>query len=121
MGWKIERAASDASGTPRRDATRSVAGPLIEGMEARVLFAAGTLDPTFNAGDEPGKARVVIREAPTLDELHSVTLLPDGKILLSGITGTRLTGSHFALARLNADGTLDNGFAGGGTTFFDFG
>ncbi len=44
-------------------------------------------------------------------EIGSVVLQPDGKILVGGIFTTANGQGHHALARLNADATLDTGFA----------
>ncbi len=65
----------------------------------------GSLDPTFGAGGEvttgfrePGVARALI-------------LQPDGKLVAAGASGT-----DFALARYNVDGSLDATFGIGGKT-----
>src|SRR5436190_20412857 len=47
------------------------------------------------------------------DIASSVLVQPDGKIVLAGQTGDSDT--DFALARYNADGSLDTSFANGGT------
>ena len=44
-------------------------------------------------------------------EIDSFVLQPDGKLLIAGIFQTADGQGHHALARLNADGTLDSGFA----------
>jgi uncharacterized delta-60 repeat protein len=46
----------------------------------------------------------------------SLALQPDGKIVVAGSSGL-----DFALARYNADGSLDAGFGSGGTVTTDFG
>jgi uncharacterized delta-60 repeat protein len=70
--------------------------------------ADGTLDSTFS-GD--GKATTDF--SLIYDAAWDVALQPDGKIILGGEAG----GSRrFALARYNADGTLDSGFSDGGRT-----
>ncbi|BDP43802.1 hypothetical protein DAETH_37710 (plasmid) [Deinococcus aetherius] len=51
------------------------------------------------------------------DSASAVTLQRDGKILASGRSGQ---GNKFALARYNADGSLDASFLGGGTTEISF-
>ena len=56
-----------------------------------------------------------------MDRGISVTMQPDGKILLGGYSDN--SGDwDFALVRYNADGTLDTGFGGGdGMLTTDFG
>lgn len=78
----------------------------------------GSLDPTFGAG---GKA------APDLfgwiDLGRALVLQPDGKLVLAGIAidfSRSGAGFDFALARYNADGTLDASFGAGGKTITDF-
>ncbi len=76
--------------------------------------ADGTLDTTFN---KTGKATIDFG-TPT-DIGRSVQLLSNDKVLVTGSTvigtGTSAVG-EFALARLNANGTLDTTFAPGGKT-----
>lgn len=71
----------------------------------------GTLDSTFGTG---GKATVTIDSSdfsPT-----AVAVQSDGRIVVAGDSG-----DNFAVARLNADGTLDSTFGTGGTVVTDFG
>jgi len=72
----------------------------------------GTLDPDF--GDD-GKVLTPIdleEYSQSNDQAHAVALAPDGKILVAGITGRYP--SHFAVARYNPDGSLDETFGDGG-------
>jgi uncharacterized delta-60 repeat protein len=73
--------------------------------------ASGTLDPGFGG---TGKVSPVFGGDET-----GMALQPDGKIVMVGGTGG--TGSDFALARFNADGSPDAGFgtAGNGTITTD--
>lgn len=65
----------------------------------------GTLDNSF------GNSGKVITTVTSGDDFSwSVALQSDGKILLGGQSGT----PAFALARYNADGSLDNSFGAGG-------
>ena len=68
----------------------------------------GSLDTSFGGGD--GK---VITPIGGGDEPgNSVTLQPDGKIVVAGYSFNG-TNNDFALVRYNADGTLDTTFGGG--------
>jgi uncharacterized delta-60 repeat protein len=71
----------------------------------------GTLDNTFSAD---GIAYVDI--SATDDEASSVVIQPDGKIVIGG-NGNY----HFALVRLNSDGSLDNTFGTNGIATTEFG
>ena len=66
------------------------------------------LDPAF------GDAGKVTNAA--LQEVEAVALQPDGKILIAGSAN-----GDFALARHNADGTLDTSFGSGGSVTTDLG
>jgi uncharacterized delta-60 repeat protein len=65
-------------------------------------YANGLLDTSF------GNGGITITDLGNLsaDTGYSVTVLADGKILLAGTSN-----NDFALARFNADGTLDNTFS----------
>ena len=63
----------------------------------------GSLDTSF---DGDGK---VTTEILNNDEATSVTIQPDGKIVVGGAAA-----SDFALARYNTDGSLDTTFGNGG-------
>jgi uncharacterized delta-60 repeat protein len=88
------------------------------GADAAVmrLTAAGAPDPNFGSNglvtiDFGGKR---------FDRAQRVTIQSDGKILVGGIMansggGDRDSSGKFALARLNANGTLDGTFGNGGT------
>jgi uncharacterized delta-60 repeat protein len=82
------------------------------------LNADGSLDTGFNG---TGKLVVPIQIGDHTDAARSVVLLPDGKILVSGID-PQLPGSASGpggLVRLNADGTLDTSFNGTGKLLLD--
>ncbi|MEZ5842967.1 MAG: delta-60 repeat domain-containing protein [Hyphomicrobiaceae bacterium] len=67
--------------------------------------ADGTLDTSFGGGD----GIVTTPIGSSHDQGFSVTMQPDGKIVVAGYS---FNGSNndFALIRYNADGTLDTGF-----------
>jgi uncharacterized delta-60 repeat protein len=72
------------------------------------VAAAGDLDSTFS-----GNGKVTTRFKGGANTVGGVALQPDGKIVVAG--GVGVSGdAKFALARYNADGTLDTSFAGDG-------
>jgi uncharacterized delta-60 repeat protein len=81
----------------------------------------GFLDPAFGGGD----GAVAIRFG-TVDTLHDIALQPNGNLVLAGVTGSDTT-RDLALARLEADGSLDDtsdgdgGFSDDGKLTTDFG
>ena len=89
----------------------------LEALEPRRLFAIGALDPAF------GVNGVVVK-----DILHgndfgfAVAVQSDNKVLVAGRadSGTS-TGNDFAVARFNADGSLDTTFGSGGVVTTDLG
>ncbi|MFF5496835.1 calcium-binding protein [Streptomyces aquilus] len=70
----------------------------------------GTLDGGFGTGG------VVTTDFGPTSAVNDLAVHPDDRILAGGSAGT-----DFALARYNADGTADTGFATGGRTTTDFG
>ncbi|MBA4147268.1 MAG: hypothetical protein H0X66_04070 [Verrucomicrobia bacterium] len=131
MGWlRVARLNQDGSvdtsfdpGTGVSDVVRSIAlqpdGKLLLGGRFSLvngttrngiarLNPEGSLDTTFDPGTGV---------APSMSEVHSVSLQKDGKVMLGGsfssVNGKSLNG----IARLNTDGTLDSAFdPGGGVT-----
>ncbi|WKN21811.1 M10 family metallopeptidase C-terminal domain-containing protein [Azotobacter vinelandii] len=81
------------------------------------LNADGSLDAGFGDG---GKA--ILDIGGEIDIGRSLSLLPDGKILVGGFSYD-ISGDYyhynFSLIRLNADGSLDTGFGDGGTAIVD--
>lgn len=71
----------------------------------------GTLDETF------GEAGKVITDLGGSDQINSMLLQADGKILVAGRSVN--TNYYFALARYNTDGILDNTFGTNGTVITD--
>jgi uncharacterized delta-60 repeat protein len=81
-------------------------------------LANGTIDTTFGVA---GKVRTDFGHAD-LDQARSAVLQPDGKIIAVGTESFNNTLSQFfALARYNANGTLDTTFSGDGKASIDFG
>jgi uncharacterized delta-60 repeat protein len=84
------------------------------------LTPAGVLDATFGVG-----GRVATDFADHSDEGNAVVIQPDGKIVVAGTAriGPRSESiliADFAVARYNADGSLDPSFGVGGKTTTDF-
>jgi uncharacterized delta-60 repeat protein len=68
----------------------------------------GSLDLSFGNGGR------VITQFATQSQATAVAIAPDHKIVVAGIAGLP-SNSEFAVARYNADGTLDTTFGNGGT------
>jgi uncharacterized delta-60 repeat protein len=77
--------------------------------------ADGTLDPAFGSG-----GKVTTHFGADDDAAQDVDLQADGRIVATGVAEAADGFSDFALARYNADGTLDPGFGSGGTVLTDF-
>jgi uncharacterized delta-60 repeat protein len=78
----------------------------------------GVLDTTFSGGKQ------ILDVYGGTDSASALALQPDGKILVTGHSASSdLTIRHFALIRLNADGTRDSSFGllGNGVVTVDFG
>ncbi|WP_158290254.1 putative Ig domain-containing protein [Ramlibacter sp. WS9] len=73
------------------------------------LNANGSLDSTFGGSPAPGKAIIPVGDGD--DVGYSVTVQPDGKIIVAGNTSNGID-NDFSLVRLNADGSLDSTFGG---------
>src|SRR5438309_1488545 len=106
--------------TEMKTQTIKICGCLL--MAASALFSGastqagpGDLDTTFN-----GTGKVITDFAGANDQAGSVALQSDGKIVVAGSSdpGGNL---DFALARYNADGSLDTTFGGTGKVTTDFG
>ena len=130
-------AAFDLGGT-RNDIVRAVAvderGRVVLGGEvawaagetvwaAMRLLANGGLDLGFNGSGfrldtfTCAPASCAVRR----DEIESLALQGDGRILLAGTArSTGTANADFGLARLLADGTLDGAFGSGGKVTFDW-
>lgn len=68
----------------------------------------GSLDPSFGTGG------VVFTDFDLRDGISSIALQADGRIVAAGGTGPTTGNQDFALARYNADGSLDPAFGTGG-------
>src|SRR4051794_14878956 len=86
--------------------------PIFERLEDRQMFSAGALDP-FDPTVATGG--IIIGETVGFP-VAAVTVQKDGKAILVGKLG-----NDFGVARLNANGVLDQSFGTGGVTRADFG
>jgi len=77
--------------------------------------ADGTLDATFGT-----EGKVTTDFSDNADVAFALAIQPDGMIVVAGATGEFPTAA-FALARYNADGSLDAGFGAGGRVTIEFG
>jgi uncharacterized delta-60 repeat protein len=81
--------------------------------------AAGVLDPSF------GGTGTVFTDVPgSYEEAQDVALQPNGQLVVAGYVspaGVFPPVYNFALARYNANGSLDTNFGTGGVTVTDFG
>ncbi len=75
----------------------------------------GSLDNTFS-----GDGMLTTDFSSPTDVINSVALQPDGKIVVVGYTNNG-SNNDIAIARYNADGTLDNTFSGDGKLTTGFG
>ena len=79
--------------------------------------ASGGLDPSFGVG-----GRVLTDFNLSTDIANAIALQADGKLIVVGTTYTDndYSGEDFAIARYNADGSLDAGFGANGRITTDF-
>jgi uncharacterized delta-60 repeat protein len=75
----------------------------------------GSLDTTFDGDGQ------LTTDFGYSDYGYSVAVQTDGKILMAGYSGSYPFSYDFALARYNADGSLDTTFSGDGKVTTDFG
>jgi uncharacterized delta-60 repeat protein len=75
----------------------------------------GSLDQSFGSG-----GKVVTDFAGDSDEARAVAIQSDGKIVAAGSMFNTTTGSDFAVARYNSDGSLDSSFGLNGKVNTDF-
>jgi uncharacterized delta-60 repeat protein len=83
-------------------------------MTVTRLVPSGTTDATFGSG-----GTATIDFGISSDFANDAVLQPDGKIVVAGYKGA--VDSPTAVARLNADGSPDNGFGTAGKVTIDFG
>jgi uncharacterized delta-60 repeat protein len=77
----------------------------------RLNNADGSLDAHFNGPSGIGGGKFLLPIGTNDNVARAIAMQPDGKILLAGSCQT-VSSSDFCLARLNDDGSLDEGFDG---------
>lgn len=89
---------------------------LLPAPSSRVNAAAGDLDPKFGNGGR------VVTPLEAIASVNDLAIQPDGKIIAAGVSMSRgiYYAENFALARYNADGSLDASFGSGGKVETDF-
>ena len=108
----INKRAADRFGFPVKNSTpvfSKQAKPLLEDL------LEGDLDTTFGTG-----GKVTTQFGSSESEAAAIVLQPDGKFVAAGYSYNGLN-SDFALARYNANGTLDATFGTGGRVTTDIG
>ncbi|WP_263263293.1 M10 family metallopeptidase C-terminal domain-containing protein [Pseudomonas sp. RIT-PI-S] len=78
--------------------------------------ADGSPDTTFGS-----QGHVSYNVGVGVDSAYTVTVQPDGKLLLAGYSAAADFRTEFSIIRLNGDGSLDTTFSGNGKAVFDFG
>lgn len=85
------------------------------GITSAASASPGALDASFD-GDG-----IVMTPIGTVDQAFAMAIDGDGRILLAGFAFTTPTKKDFALARYNANGTLDTTFSADGRAMLNFG
>jgi uncharacterized delta-60 repeat protein len=111
--WQLRK----RPGRRGRSAARPRYLPRLETMEDRTVLSPGALDTTFGMG---GKATVSFLPGSNSSRAQGVLVQPDGKLVLAGFAQRSTTDSDFAVARLNANGSLDTGFSATGKSTVSF-
>lgn len=84
-------------------------------------FALARFEPDGQLDLSFGTLGKVTTDFGKTDSARAVAIQPDGKIVVAGFSGEHPLLIDFAVARYNADGSLDNGFDGDGMVTADFG
>jgi len=84
------------------------------------LNSDGTLDRSFGPGGDEGDGKILKDIAGFDEQVTSLVLQRDGKILVAGQTTVMLNTQGF-VARFNKNGTIDDSFDGDGIALVDFG
>lgn len=81
-----------------------------------VLAAAGSLDTGFGTA-----GKVFTQFGTSQDEGRAIAIQPDGKIVVAGFMNPGFFNYDIAVARYNADGSLDTGFGNSGKVTINIG
>src|SRR5712691_1227384 len=107
--WNLfRRAKGRGRSRPRSGVAGSFTKSRLESLESRCLLSAGSLDTSFDTD-----GIVTTPFGTSADEARAVAVQSDGKIVVAGRATIGST-FDFALARYNADGSLDTSFGTGG-------
>lgn len=99
----------------RRGWSWLAAGAVVAGTPAESVASPGNSDLSFGSS---GIATTTVSQI--LGHADAMAVQPDGKILVAGAAYFADTMADFALARYNADGTLDTSFGDQGVVTTDF-
>jgi uncharacterized delta-60 repeat protein len=122
--WKrLARNVQSPRPAHRKPARAGPAALRLEELEERAVPNAGQLDYSFGTA---GKTTIAFNPAQqgrlSVQLVAGVAVQTDGKILLAGSAGAlNTTGNTPALARFNADGTVDTTFGNSGQESISFG
>jgi len=94
--------------TPNTRTSRRSFRPRIDALEDRKLLNAGALDTAFGG---TGMVTTAIQQD---SGSQAVAVQSDSKVVPVGSTNKGASPDHFAIARYNADGSLDSTFGSGG-------
>lgn len=84
-------------------------------------FAAARLNPNGSVDSAFGTGGKVTVDFGGDDGADAAVVQPDGKVLLTGDTTAAADAGDLAVARLNANGSVDTSFGAGGKSTFNFG
>lgn len=105
----------DANGKILAAGSARPSGSIFDDYAVARLTANGQLDTTF---DGDGKATFDL--GPASENLGSIALQADGKIVLVGSKSNAARNGDLAIIRLNTNGSLDTSFGNGGIVVSDF-
>jgi uncharacterized delta-60 repeat protein len=88
--------------------------PSLDALEDRCLLSAGALDPTFGTGAGYVTTALSGNKSEAYDNVFSVLLQNDGKIIAVGKTDANLSTIAVGLARYNPNGSVDKSFGNAG-------
>ena len=116
------RAARITRRAPARRPRRAGFRPQLEALEERTLLSAGSLDPRFGNGGTaiipfPGTSLAPFSAASAT----AIAVQGDKTVLAGSDFNVSDSLGDFAVARLNADGSLDQSFGTGGDVTISFG